>query len=111
MVDNSLWSIVVIFLLCGCNAQEADSSHALSKNIVEAMSNSWINDKDGCLKLRNVELAHKLINENNLKNKTKALFIKVFGTPNEIDSISNKRILIYYFDGVERGHGVLLCVC
>jgi len=96
MVNNLL--IITLFYLC--TGYQNNSHSTEFKNTEQVLTNDWIKDKNGCLKLRNKELAYKLIEENNLKNKSKEEFLKVFGVANKNDTIKNNEILIYYFDCV-----------
>lgn len=97
MVSNLL-NIAILFLLVSCHSQNDTLKEPNETIKTLPLSNDWIRDKNGCLKLRSEKLAYKLISENNLKNGVKEDFIKVFGAANKIDKINNKEVLIYYFD-------------
>ncbi len=47
-----------MFLFGGCHSPSNEPSKSPNKNIeVMQITNDWIKDKDGCLKLRNEKLA------------------------------------------------------
>lgn len=98
-LSNIFVSLAMLFLFADCHSPSNEPSKEPDKTRqTTPVSNDWIRDKEGCLKLRNIELAHKLIEENNLKNGTKDSFFKVFGIANKVDSsTANEEVLIYYF--------------
>ena len=100
-MGTNLITLLVLVLATSCNLKDDKQKESVAKSVeILSISNDWIKDKDGCLKLRNEKLAYKLIAENNLKNSNKADFLKVFGIANKIDSVKNQEVLIYYFDCV-----------
>ncbi len=78
-----------IITILGCNEKKT------KKNMQDV---NWNKDSLGCLGLRNIDYAVKLLKENKLKGSSKRDFVKVFGKPNltESDFISES---LYYLEG------------
>lgn len=81
---NNIKRVVLfsVLLLCSCASKQ--------------INNDWNKDQNGCLQLRNKDLANKLIKENALMNGSESNFLKVFGKPDSINQTSDAKILVYY---------------
>lgn len=91
---------VLVFSGClflSCNGQD---THSKKMVIEQNEMNEWKQDENGCLKIRSMILAEKLVSENALRNKTKKDFVKIFGEPNQTENLLEESILIYFFDCV-----------
>lgn len=97
-MKNSLL-IFSAYLFLSCNGQTSSSEPQEIQEQVTLM-NDWQKDKNGCLKIRNKELAERLVTENALRSKTKKDFVKIFGEPNQTESEQEQFVLIYFFDCV-----------
>jgi hypothetical protein len=65
-MGSNLLALLIFFMLASCQSQSNEPLKEPNKNIIALpISNDWVKDKDGCLKLRNEKLAYKLIEENN----------------------------------------------
>jgi hypothetical protein len=99
----------ILFFFYGCSLSNSDSlknSNSINEEIEK--SNDWIFDQNGCLKLRSEKLAYQLINENKLIGSSQIQFQKFFGIPNQVDTLNNSEVLIYYFQSVCNGNAVVL---
>ena len=103
---------IYCFILFGCvNTESTDTSERVSmkQNSHIQDVNDWKRDSLGCLRLRSLELARDMIEQNNLLDKSTEEFINYFGKPNEINKggrlakrypfgSQSEIILIYYIE-------------
>lgn len=64
----------------------------------DRLTKKWVEDKYGCLKFRNKQLADSLIGAHGLMSKSKQAFLDVFQSPDSISNTNSATILTYYFD-------------
>lgn len=81
--------IIFLLLTVGCNQKK---ENAASKCI------DWINDKNGCHRVRSIDYAKTIIKTKNLQNESYNTFNMVFGTPNIVEKDSINKMLFYYAD-------------
>jgi len=67
----------------------------------------WLIDSLGCRHIRTLDLADSLVNRYGLLSKCKRDFLLVFGPPNDIDSVQNRLVLIYYINSVCRSDMII----
>ena len=58
----------------------------------------WINDKNGCDGTRKLEYAQSIIKQRNILNGSEPDFVRIFGTPDNMEEDLNYRMLFYYTD-------------
>jgi hypothetical protein len=74
---------------------------------LQTLSNRWKKDQNGCMHIRNKELAVKLLNTNGLMNSSKEAFLIVFGSPNETTNLNGADILTYYYGTICEGNKIV----
>lgn len=90
-------SFYLIFLnCCNDNSKECYVKNNDKKELSE--ENYWIKDSLGCLSLRTLDTAKKIIKTNDLLRKDKKIFVDFFGAPNDFKKGEEHEILIYFIE-------------
>lgn len=75
------------------------SAQSIRKKIIEDYKCiEWINDKNGCDGTRKLEYAQSIIKQRNILNGSEPDFVRIFGTPDNIEEDLNSKMLFYYTD-------------
>lgn len=92
---------LIIVFLCNfffCSCQEKSNKVIDNENSKNQIINNWKKDSLGCLGLRSLDLAKKIIEDNNLLGCSKENFEDFFGAPNDLIINEEKIALIYYIE-------------
>jgi|JI10StandDraft_1071094.scaffolds.fasta_scaffold01082_22 hypothetical protein len=90
------YGTVLLFLLVGCTTKPIKIESKLSYDSIQEISTAWKHDSTGCQRIRDANRIKQLIYQLDLIGQDSTILIKHLGAPNKINSVTNKKVFLYY---------------